>query len=57
MYKYSTITCKLDTKIEQSKQGTYFLCTYFLFNITKHLSDIKKKNVYIYICHNKKDKL
>ena len=54
MYKYSTITCKLDTKIEQSKQGTYFL-----FNITKHLSDIKKKNVYIYIyiCHNKKDKL
>jgi len=47
MYKYSTITCKLDTKIEQCKQGTYFL-----FNITKHLSDIK-----IYICHNKKDKL
>ena len=44
MYNYSTITCKLDTKIEQSKQGTYFL-----FNITKHLSDIKKKKMYIYI--------
>lgn len=45
MHKYSTITCKYDTKIEQCKQGSYFH-----FNINKHLSDVK----YIYICHKKK---